>query len=152
MRVIALFTILLLVGCGGADVNSDNNHGFGFEFDAQGESGMKLRSSPHNVQPTEFSTVEYYEGQFTELLKCTGLDAPVPPFVILDEVLDRELFGKDPSGVTLAGWAFVDPPLIVLDFRYGYLFKHEALHYLLDYTTGNSDPNHSSPLFSLCTI
>jgi hypothetical protein len=135
-----LFLVLLLAGCGSGGDNSlrVENHGYGFEFDAQGTTGLRLRSSG-----SAFSDVTYYEATFAEVKTCAGIEAPAP-FVILTSL-------DGPTGVYYSA-----PSLILLDMKHlstenSSLFKHEVVHYLLDHSTGDADPNHTSALFAKCT-
>lgn len=129
--------VLLLAGCGGSDYHpADDNHGYGYSYDAQGASGLRLRVEP-GAGPT--STANDYEAIYAELQSCVGITAP-QPFVIV--VTSRSL---DPA----AGLYKPGPPLILLtDVVF---FRHEAIHYLLDHSTDNPDRTHSSPLFARCS-
>jgi hypothetical protein len=139
--------LLVLAGCGGGGAD-DDNHGYGFEYDVQGVTGLRLRHSPA-VTPggtvaAVISEPTLYETAFAEVQACTGLSAPAP-FVILV----NELGGN-------TGFYLSNPSLILVDVRYIGPFdtralKHEMVHYLLDHSTGHLDPNHDSPAFELCS-
>lgn len=140
MRV--LFIVLLLAGCGGGDEPADNNnHGYGFQFDSIGASGMKLRGGP---DPSLF------EAQFAQVETCTGLSAPAP-FIII--VQPGTLPIADTNGQYISR-----PSLILLDISNmnGTVHaensaKHEFVHYLLDVNTGDRDAGHKSHFFQDCT-
>lgn len=119
--------MLLLVSCGGGDEGS-NNHGYGFQYDVQGASGLKLRGE---------SDPSLYEKHFAEVEACTGLSA-TPPFVIVQKL--ESLDGQYLSGPSLV---LIDPSIVLVD-------KHEFIHYLLDVNTGDLDPNHKSDFFRIC--
>lgn len=135
-----LFVILLLAGCGKAD---SNNHGYGYEYDVQGATGLKLRSSALDPADPDFqalSTPPYYENAWSKTQECTALSATAP-FVILVKV---GALGSDKAGLYLP-----DPSLILLDVH-AYGVRHEMVHYLLDVNTGDLDPDHKSHFFADC--
>lgn len=130
MRMLGV-ALLLLAGCGGSE---SDNHGYGFAFDVQGATGLKLRFN-HSEPPDQRTPVWIFESRYMDVQKCTGLTAP-PPMVI-------DSANGDP------GIYYSDPPLIVVTKLYA--FNHEVIHYLLDYTTGDPDSNHKSMLFKKCS-
>ena len=137
----AILLVVFLAGCGSSGEDSPDNHGYGFAYDAQGASGLKLRYTPVLQPGDQYTDAAWYETEFENVKQCTGISAPPPPFVI---VL--------PEGalVNHIGYHYSDPSLIVVtNFYVLVAFRHEAIHYLLGYT-GDSDPNHVSPLFTKC--
>lgn len=133
MRLLAIIAALL-AGCGSGGDGNSNNHGYGWEYDVQGASGLKVRYHPEAQQ----TPVQMFETAYNEVQQCTGLTAP-PPFVIF--------VGNDAlPGVR--GLYYWSPPLIVI--KTWFIFKYEAVHYLLDHNTGNPDPAHNSELFAKC--
>lgn len=129
MRV--LFIVLLLAGCGGGE-EGNNNHGYGFQYDAVGVSGMKLRSGDPGL----------FEALYAETEACTAFNAP-PPFVIL-------VAPKSIQDGTLNGYYWNNPSLILLDLSQGNAAKHEFIHYLLDINTGDQDRSHALHWFVDC--
>lgn len=128
-----IVVLIFLSGCGGNSEDPADNHGYGWEFDQIGPSGLKLRKT--GATPRDAA---YLEERVAIVLTCLGISAPPPPFVIY---LPSD--GVEPQGRYYSG-----PPLIVLEEDV-YL-EHEAVHYLLDITTGNADRNHESRAF-LCS-
>lgn len=137
---LALAFIFLFSGCGGGQDSGNNNHGYGDSFDAQGVSGLRLRFTPILTSDNPMARVSLYETEFAEVEQCAGLAAPAP-FVIIVPVHSL------PDNK--AGFYLKDPSLILIDGAS--IFKHEAIHYLLDKATGDSDHDHRSPLFDLCS-
>lgn len=137
-----LLVLLFLAGCGSGE--DSNNHGYGFQADLEGRSGLKLRYSAGVTEADPdfqaLSTPTYYETAWSETQACTGLSAPAP-FVIL--VKNGDL------GSDIAGRYFSNPSLIVLD-AHAYAVRHEMVHYLLDVNTGNPDAGHQSHFFGDC--
>ena len=138
----ALLILLLLGGCGGGGEGpaQDTNHGYGFQYDVQGVTGLKLRYSgaPPNLAFMQDTT--YYETAFSQVEACSGLQAPAP-FIILLKELDND------------GYYWSKPSLILLKTSpYPSIIKHEMIHYLLDVNTGDLDPTHKSHLFTDCTL
>jgi len=145
MRITAVLTILLLVGCGGSNDESspqaDNNHGYGYEYDVAGATGLRLRYTPTLKAGDYYADIAFYESEFERVQDCTGISAQAP-FVIV--VKPEQL----PAHF---GYYYSDPSLIVIhDIVALVAFRHEAIHYLLDVSTGDLDPEHLSPLFSKC--
>jgi len=141
MRLIALLTILLLIGCGGSEYEDTNNHGYGYEHDVAGSTGLRLRYTPTLKAGDYYADIDFYETEFERVQDCTGLSAPAP-FVIV--VKPEQL----PAHF---GYYYSAPSLIVIHDNIAIVaFRHEAIHYLLDSSTGNLDPEHLSPLFSKC--
>lgn len=133
MRLI--FLLVFLAGCGSSGEENSNNHGYGFEFDLQGATGLKLRYTPVLQAGSQFAGAEFYESEFQRVEDCTGIQAPAPFVIVV-------------GNLTTGGRYHSGPPLILLlDATW---FGHEAIHYLLDHSTGNPDTNHNSPLFNQC--
>jgi hypothetical protein len=171
MRGLVLMLLALVAGCGnyqpdaeiarqGCGWEKSNNHGCGFEYDVQGASGMNLRYTPMVDASSLLADVSSYEDVFAAIQISTGISAP-PPFVILVAfgTLPLSDRGLPAGGNYLSAPSLIrivsDPPLVTsipLDELVGMVFCHEAVHYLLDYSTGNPDPQHHSLLFSSCGI
>lgn len=150
-----LLLLAALAGCGVEKI--DDNHGYGWQYDAQGASGWLLRYTPSVVAGDPLSDVHQYDAAFAAVETCTGISAPAPPFVI---VLSQGSLGTDSGGGVVLGRYFRNPVLIVtaqtdqvvIDPSIPLIpFRHETIHYLLDYSTGDWDIDHRSTLFSLCT-
>lgn len=130
---------LAVAACGGMSSEDANNHGFGWQFDVQGPTGLKVRYDPAELkQGFPQTPIHIFENQYNGMQKCAGLYAP-PPFVI---------FVTEESLPNNGGWYYSSPPLITIKGLF--VFNHEVLHYLLDMNTGDLDPNHLSPLWQKC--
>lgn len=125
--------VIFLAACGSGNDQPNDNHGYGFQFDVQSTTGMKLRGAA-DIHVLDVA-YEFVEG-------CTGLSAP-PPFVII--VAPHSLDDGQWNG---AYWD--DPPLVLLDPSEGDASKHEFIHYLQDVVQHVQDTNHTSPLFAKC--
>lgn len=127
--------LIFLSGCGNSGGNSGapDNHGYGWQYDAAGRNGLKLRltgAMPENAESAE--------DRARAVGTCSNLSAPPPPFVIV--------VPKGSLGPNVVGLYLRDPPLILLDHDSGdFVYDHEALHYLLDYNFGNPDSSHQRP-------
>ena len=147
VRLTVAALCLVLTACSGGGKDDDpasNNHGFGFQFDAQGPRGLKLRFTPRFAAGDRLANPATYEQAFDALQTCSGLSAPMPPFVII------EPSGTLPPDVN--GLYYSSPPLIRLDEPTA--FRHEALHYLVEANTGDPDGptgNHGHEAFTRCT-
>jgi hypothetical protein len=146
MRLVIVLLSLLVAGCGSGGEDAADNHGYGYEFDVQGTTGLQLRYSPVLSASDRFSDVSLYERAFAEVEQCMNVSAP-PPFVI---VVPIGHFGpRHPNGYMQLGSYYSGPSLILVDPGLR-VFRHEVVHYLLDFSTGNLDPAHDSAFFSIC--
>jgi hypothetical protein len=127
-------------GCGGGgdEPQSADNHGYGWEFDAASKNGLRLRKTGATT-----ADADLLEAIAEGVEACSGINAAPPPFVIV--------VPKDSLGANV-GFYLPSPPLILIDesFGFGEAYAHEVLHYLLDVSTGNLDPNHQNPAFEKC--
>lgn len=133
--------LIFMSGCGGNSNDgpsaSLDNHGYGFAFDAMGNQGLKLRRpSATNLD------ADFLESRAKADGICTGIEAPPPPFVI---VVPIGSLGQDVGGLY-----FSNSPLILVtaDEIDSTGFDHEVIHYLLDFKTGDSDKQHTSPAWN----
>lgn len=161
MRVALLVLSFALAACGGGSMESTDNHGFGWEFDAMGASGLKLRFKPHLPDNGNiFTDPAHYERLFTEVDACAGMSAPMTPYLILVDALGTGILGPTNNGVSVNGRFFSDPPLIVMDFRAAFspqVVKEERLHHVLMHNgviipNGDWEHDHGSPLFDRCAF
>ena len=143
---------LALSGCGDGDKAyepADDNHGFGYHFDAQGPRGLKLRYAPRFAAGDRLANPATYEQAFDELQRCSGLSGSMPPFVIIHP---SGTLPPQPGQPDVNGLYYSRPPLIRLDEPTA--FRHEALHYLVELHTGDPDGatgNHGHDAFARCT-
>ena len=150
LRHIMLAILLLIVyGCGSggnADSPKAENHGYGFEYDAQGAIGLKLRYTPELTTADPLSNPIFFENIFTQVQACVGVTSPAPMVIFVH----RGTLGTTPDGLTVYGEYLTAPSLVllyadldkVLD-----IIRHEFIHYLLDVSTGNADAEHCSGVF-----
>jgi hypothetical protein len=144
---------LALTACSGGKDDSyepaSDNHGFGYQFDAQGPRGLKLRFTPRFAAGDPLANPATYEQAFDELQRCSGLSAPMVPFVIIHPSGTLPPSAGQPE---VNGLYYSAPPLIRLDEPTA--FRHEALHYLVEANTGDPDGptgDHGHDAFTRCT-
>jgi hypothetical protein len=145
MRILAAAILLALAGCGDVGDGSysaaeNDNHGYGWNFDVVGATGLRLRYTPVFAAGDQVADPAFYEKGFAEVQRCTGLSAPAPSVIIVARgtlEFDDGHFG---------GLYYNKPSLIALDESI-VLYRHEMIHYLLDYVTGDLDPKHTSDIF-----
>jgi len=151
MRQIVVAFCLVLTACGGAPDEeepndpAEDNHGFGYQFDAQGPRGLKLRYEPRFAAGDALADPAGYERAFDEVQRCMGLTGPVPPFVIIEP---SGTLPPTPPEAIVNGLYYSNPPLIRLDEIEA--FRHEAVHYLLELNTGDPDGPHRDERFTRC--
>ncbi len=137
--------VLSLVGCGDAYDPAADNHGYGWAYDAEGETGLRLRWEP-TVPAQPGIDLAWFETRYRETATCLGIDPPpVGPFVIVIPYPTVDGHG---------GWYWADPPLVLVTdggFNVGFAeaymdnaARHEFVHYLLGRT------GHDHPGFAAC--
>ena len=140
-RFVLLSVFALLLGCG----TGDNNHGYGYQYDQIGATGLRVRWS--GAQLPSLTDIEKF---YQETMTCTGISATGPLVIITDSL---------PAGGSL-GLTFLDtgtiliPSLLDPDPRASFwTYKHEFIHYLLHQAGFDPAANaaHLSPLFIECT-
>ena len=153
----------LLLACAIQADPAADNHGYGWDYDAVGETGLRLRyddGAGEALRPprTPPDTIAWFERVYAETAACVDVSAPAP-FVIL---VPPGMVDPGQDGQSLGGRYYYNPPLIVVapvpTIVGGYAlpdatFRHEAVHYLLDqagvpFATNDA---HDSPLFDICT-
>lgn len=130
--------MLLLTACGSGG-EPVGNHGYGFEYNVQGEIGVKLRYAPTLSASDPMANPVFIENVYSQVLECSGVSAPAP-FVI---IVQAGSLSRD----TWAGEYFASPPLILLATTSPEVVRHEMIHHVLTESTGNTDPQHQSHLF-----
>ena len=140
---ILLSLALALAGCGG-DLAEDN-HGYGWAYDLEGATGLRLRYSAA-LPPQDPSFVQQYEEAFAIIQACAGMTAP-PPFIIL---VPLDSLPPQPDGTEVRGRYYLNPSLLVVEGSgtgHTSTVRHEAKHHVLFSATGDADPFHRHPLF-----
>jgi hypothetical protein len=130
MRYLGLL-LVALAGCGLQVDPVDNNHGYGWQYDAQGPRGLKLRTP----MPATEQQASFYENIASTVASCVGTNTETPPpFVIV--VAAGSLAPR-------VGNYYSDPQLIVIDEGWEVIaYEHEVIHWIL-----NGDPDHTSTLW-----
>ena len=144
----ALLLLVALSSCGGIDQEPLPCHGYGCEYDVQGPAGMRLRYAPAVEPGDPRANVAFLEQLYQMVEDCAGIQAP-PPFVVIEK--DGTLVSPL-DGLPRKGLYYSDPDLVLIDDSTWtfWSLKHETVHYLLHHALGNSDPDHTSPLFGTC--
>ena len=144
----ALLLLVALGACGAADQEPLPCHGYGCQYDVEGPAGMRLRYAPVVEAGDPRANVAFLEQLYRMVEDCAGIQAPAP-FVVIEKEgsLVSPLDGSPHSGLY-----FSDPDLVLVDDSAWtfWSLKHETVHYLLHHALGNSDPDHTSPLFGTC--
>lgn len=159
---LVLLTCLLLFACEDTGARNDN-HGYGWRYDWQGASGLRVRFED-SADLTSLSTIKVglddtrpfgaIEQTYLDTLSCSGHSAPVAPLVIITGA------ALDPSEHDGQGRYYPDTGLIVVrsvqEYPRGWpleVFKHQVVHFVLHQRDASTDQNvnHGSALFSLCS-
>jgi len=126
--LVAVIGLFVLSGCGPVDL---------------GGGGMNKANPPGLF--TDATLVEYLENQFAEVKECAELahgEFPEVTVVMMEPQFPCRWYEGGCSG------EFVTPNTIKLGSPY--VWKHEAIHYLLYVNTGHADADHQSRLFWDC--
>lgn len=139
LRSLLIALVIPIVGCGEQAI--DDNHGYGWQYDVLGESGLKLQYRP-GVYVEALGYMERLETSFREVEQCTGFSASAPFVVVM---IARDLFPN-------IGLTYIDPPFLVTVETSLNALQHEYVHYLLAQSGFPKDDNenHRSPLFMAC--
>ena len=124
--LLAIFGLSSLYGCGSESTAS------------QGEP------NPPGVF-TDSTFINHLKKDFDDLKACTGLskgEFEEVTIVVMPPSFPCRWYDGECSG------EYNPPNTIKLGSPY--LWKHEAIHYLLHVNNGNSDSSHQSPLFQSC--
>lgn len=137
----ALILYMILVGCG---QDSGNNHGYGWHFDEIGESGLRIRYSDSQLLADVLKNVSFFERNFQHVVSCTGITAPGPLIVVVDELYV--------NGTRYGGWVHFDTNLVLIEYTSMLRLNHEFVHYLLNVSgfDANANSRHQSDLFEKC--
>lgn len=145
MRGLAIFSLLVvLAGCG-SDTGQDN-HGYGYAYDAIGASGLRVRYDGHPAP-----TLAQIESLYRETETCAGISATGPLVIFVhDSFGANDVYGQmflDTGTILISSLLDSDPHLSF------WTYKHEFVHHLLHHAGFDPARNaaHDSPLFSDCT-
>lgn len=143
-RICRVFLVFAaLAGCGDDRHEIASNHGFGWHYDAIGDSGIMVRWDQTEIP----LRLEEIEGFYLKTAECLGVDVmniPGPLVVITGQIGDGSM-----------GRTYLDTGLILiwsLSERYPAIYRHEFVHYFLWRMGYPDDLNraHASPLFDVC--
>lgn len=97
---LVVLAVLLLTACG-----DDNNHGFGYHYDFETASEMRVRYEPGTLEARSHRTPAELDRAYRETAECIGLPIRRGGFLII--VKPEQL----PAGV--GGWAFESGTLLI---------------------------------------
>jgi hypothetical protein len=121
---------LALGGCarGGSD---NDNHGYGWSYDATGASGLRVRYE-ESVPEAERADLAVFETAYAEVEACLGSAARGPLVVVVRRgTLDGQSGVNPPPGAHVGGLYYFDTDLVLVTDSL-YALRHEFVHYLLD--------------------
>ena len=148
-----IIPILLLVSCGQDQTN--NNHGYGFNYDDRGATGTRVRYSDESS-----IRLEDIERVYLATAECIGVDLPPGPLVIWVE--EFRIGGPNGKFTFLPAEIFLDTGTIPVtnvvknDRRFAEnVLRHEFVHWIL-FTSGlltdhQSHVDHDSTYFDACS-
>jgi hypothetical protein len=147
-RLFALIVVCVVAaGCAVEEKSNNDNHGFGWEAEAQATNGLTLRNEADVVEPVPLAVLaDIYD----QTQACTGISAPGPFVVVVAKPVDES---GHPGG-QLPGLTFYDPPLVLITqgATWTGIAQHEFVHHLLNHAGFARERNHAhdSPLFTDC--
>lgn len=143
-----ILLVLLLVGCG--QQQDETNHGYGWGYDQQSASGLRVRYVGQMLPP-----IELLDAAYLETAQCMQLEPPHGPLLIFaNDVLDR--FNAEGTFFLDTGTAVIDSFLNdnaqTLNPYLLWAFRHEMVHHILNETGFPIQRNraHDSPFFESC--
>jgi hypothetical protein len=152
---LALLLLAALAGCGAQTI--DDNHGYGYAFDEQAASGLRVRYA--NANPPRIATLD---SLYVGVAICMGVEVlPTGPLVILKDGLIASA-GHDAMTLLDTGTILQDSQITTFDWSDAAIefvvqarastLNHEMVHFLLKETGFPDDRNsaHDSPFFDSC--
>lgn len=138
-----LFAATLFVAACAEPVEWQDNHGYGWYYNALTPAGWRVRwdESGYDPQPAYLTDPANYDSVWRRMKGCTGMDAP-PAFIVLRPLA----YIQARYGQNVGGRFHHSPPLLVSQ-EHGGAIPHEMGHYLLLMTTGYADGAHDHPMF-----
>jgi hypothetical protein len=140
-----MILIAVLAGCGSE--TGQDNHGYGYQYDQDGATGLRVRWAG-----TQVPSLTNIEQLYQETMACTGITATGPLVIITEPIPSSsgDVYGSvflDTGTVFISSWLDTD---IEASF---WAYKHEFVHYLLHQSGFDVTANaaHQSPLFYSCT-
>jgi len=138
---------LLLAACG-QPVDGDN-HGWGWQHDAQAADGLRVRYADDSTP-----RVDDIDAVYQAVAACMSVPLPHGPLLIFAPGI---LATTDVAGIGFldTGTFVIDSSCIDLAAPGGqFTLRHELVHYLLDQIGFPRDRNqaHDSPYFSACVV
>ena len=128
MRVLVTLaaTVLVAIGCVDREPASIGNHGYGWQYDVLGETGMMLRLAPAGGYG-----LAQYEADYVSVESCLGIEAP-GPFVVQVDTLPIPDATDTAYGITYLdnGTVVVYATPMNLQLT-SHVARHEFIHYLL---------------------
>jgi hypothetical protein len=135
-----LLLAILATGCAKGPQASADNHGYGWEYEAAGASGVRFRYQPQ-VAADERAGLDTFEAAYAAVEACLGRAAHGPLVVVVPRgTLDGAAGVQPPPGQHVGGLYFFDTDLVVVTASL-YALRHEMVHYLLDQSGFPMDRN-----------
>lgn len=139
--VLMLTSAVTLISC----FAGISNHGYGYDYHYyDADTGLHYRDDRGTGRDPQ-TVIDIWR----RTASCMGAAELNAPMVIYTD--DPQACARfDSESCYLA-----DPPLVIIG-TYAewtaelYAVRHELVHYILDVTTGDLDPEHSSPAFDVC--
>jgi len=84
-RQLASLLVISLLGCGTPTVTEDN-HGYGWAYDAQGPSGLQVRYAA-SMAADRRPPIEWFEGIYIDVSACVGVTTTGPLLILVDDLI-----------------------------------------------------------------
>lgn len=140
MRLPVLCLAALLFGCAGPDDPSADNHGYGWEYDAIGPTGLRVQYAD-DLPDSLRAPLADLESAWVDTAACVGIE-PAPPGPLVVLVPDAFTCG---AAYPAIGCTYLDTrTIVVAAHRLTFALRHEYVHVLLERT------DHHSYLFDAC--
>lgn len=142
MKILTAFIFLFLAGCGSED--GRDNHGYGWHYDVQGETGLRVRYQPGQPSPG----LPDIEQIYTAVMSCTGIHATGPLVIFIGLLEGYRGFTYYDTGTII-----ISTEINTREYEMISILKHEFIHHLLHQSgfSETANTNHQSNLFIDCT-
>lgn len=148
MRGFAVFSLLIVCGCGSEA--GQTNHGYGYDYDVSGVTGLRARYPTDQPQLPAVSNIEQL---YQQVEACTGITASGPLIIFTHPIPTSLNYAPaatylDTGTILVDTWISTDLTLTQV-FQ---VYKHEFVHYLLHQSGFPDELNssHQSQFFIDC--
>lgn len=144
MKILIALILLFLAGCGSEE--GRDNYGYGWHYDVQGASGLRVRYQKGQTEPS----LADIEKLYSNTMSCTGINTTAPLIIFVESL-----------GPHIRGTTYLDTGTMIIATAINDIasamtavIKHEFVHHLLHQSGSpvRENRNHQSNFFLDCVV